>query len=164
MTAIMKPKEHSKNTDRYAYALGVFIMNMIVDHDSNILLFDQDVRNIHGSMFAKHAKEMRLKNKSYNSGCVIGMGAYNACVDESKDVTVTISSTIRLIQMKHADLIHRVYKLDDAPFEKLCSRGVQQHTMASVKISNKFLSILDEHYEHYMTLVHVQKINKKAKR
>jgi len=150
------------NTDRYAYALGCFILSTIYNEGEKLIVFDPDIRSIHGVMMCKHSKEERLKTKSFLEGRLIGSAAYDAIVYECEGTSITINATIRLIQMKHEELLSRVYKIDKRYFESFKKRGVQSHTMASVKIANRFLEILDEMYEMFMAAKAQQKQNRRA--
>lgn len=151
-------KKGSKyNSDRYAYALGVFILSLITDSDPDVLLFDPDVRAIFGSMMAKHAKERRLKTPSFVDGLRIGTLANNATVDAERGTPLTINAAIRLVQMKHAALLSRVYKINETNFELYKMKGAQQLTRDSVRIANRFLEILDHTYDEYMAAKNIGK-------
>lgn len=153
--------EIHKNTDRYVYALGCFILSVIYSDGEELIVFDHDIRAIHGVMMGKHSREERLKTQSFIDGRHIGSVAYDAMVDESKGADITINATIRLIQMKHEELLKRVYKIDSKYFESFKRRREQEHTMSSVKIANRFIEILNEKYDIFMTAKSLAKASKK---
>lgn len=154
----MKPKTPEINSERFAYALGLFVIIMTEQSDVDELLFNEDVRTIFSAFKRRHMREVRLKNKTYAEAMLIARNAYFGSVFEKKGGAVTINATVRLVQMKYRTLLERVYKLDDAHFIGLKKSGSQDHTMESVSVSNCYIKKLIEEYEAFESL---KKANKK---
>jgi hypothetical protein len=142
----MKSKIPEITSDRFAYALGLFVIIMIEQSDMDELIFNEDVRTIYAAFKRRHLREVRLRNKAYAEAMLIARHAYFGSVHEKKGGAVTINATVRLVQMKYRALMERVYKLDDAHFIGLTRAGADEHVMESVRVSNCYISKLIEEY------------------
>lgn len=154
----MKPSKINRNTDIYAYALGVFIMAIITDLESKYFLFNHDVKMIHGKILLTHKIMKRKQDKRYMTGLRIGSAAYDLSCEISFGTLIAINACLRLVNMKNEGLIDRVFKIDKSHFENIKNSGVQEHTMDSVKTANKFLDILNRIYDEY---IEIEKNHKK---
>lgn len=148
----MKNQHQNRNTDIYAYALGVFIMALITDLESKFLLFNHDVKTIHGKILLMHKIMKRKNDKRYMEGLWIGTAAYDLSCEVSFGTVIAINACLRLVNMKNEGLMERVFKIDKVHFENIKRNGVQEHTMDSVKVANQFLEILNRIYDEYMEI------------
>lgn len=151
---MMSSQKHeiNRNTDIYAYALGVFIMALITDLESKYFLFNHDVKMIHGKILLMHKIMKRKNDKRYIEGLRIGTAAYDLSCEVSFGTVIAINACLRLVNMKNEGLMERVFKIDKTHFENIKKNGVQEHTMDSVKVANQFLDILNRIYDEYMEI------------
>ncbi|HZF69378.1 hypothetical protein [Sulfuricurvum sp.] len=150
----------NRNTDIYAYALGVFIMAVITDLESKYFLFNHDVKMIHSKILLTHKIMKRKKDKRYLEGLRIGTAAYDLSCGVSFGTSIAINACLRLVNMKNEGLMERIFKIDKCHFENIKRNGVQEHTMDSVKVANTFLDILNRIYDEYMK---IKAANKKVR-
>lgn len=79
----MKSKTHEINSERFAYALGLFVIIMTEQSDIDELLFNEDVRTIFSAFKRRHLREVRLKNRTYE--CSVPANIFSCILHEEKD-------------------------------------------------------------------------------
>lgn len=134
-----------RTKDSYGYALGVFMASEISKIEPRFFITNPEVKTIHAKILHKH-KQIKRKGvtQSYADGIKLGSIAYDMVCEQMDGTPIAINACIRLIHMKNSKVIERVFDIDGRYFEIMKQRGVQDRTMQSVKVANKFLELLDE--------------------
>lgn len=146
--AIMKSEPKYKNSDAYAYALGVFIASEVAKIEPKFFITNPEVKTIYSKILQKHQKIKRKGvSKSYADGLALGSAAYDTVCSKMDGTPIAVNACVRLIHMKNAKVIERVFGIDPQYFINMKLNGVQDRTMASVKVANAFLKIVDELFE-----------------
>lgn len=148
-----------KNMDSYGYALGVFIVCEMAKIEPKFFITNPEVKMIYSKILQKHENIKRKGiTRSYQDGIKLGSHAYDTVCDVMDGTPVAINACVRLLHMKNEKLLTRVFGIDPKYFEAIKKTGVQEHTMASVKVANKFIEILDELFERYMSMREKEKV------
>lgn len=137
-----------KNSDSYGYALGVFIACEVAKIDPKFFITHPEVKMIYSKILQKHENIKRKGiTRSYADGIQLGSHAYDKVCSIMDGTPIAINACVRLIQMKNEKVIERVFGIDPQYFINMKQNGVQERTIASVKVANKFIEILDELFE-----------------
>lgn len=139
-----KVKKDFKNSGSYAFALGVFITSEMAKIEPKYFITNPEVKTIYSKILQYHQMKKRKGiTQNYADGLILGGMAYELTCRQLEGTDIAINACLRLLHMKHEELITRVFKIDSKHFITMKKRGIQDFTMPSVKFANKFLDNLD---------------------
>ena len=131
---------------KYAFSLGIFIQVMLDQITPDEGVFRNDVMALRGALIKRNLKEQRIRNKSYYQAVAIAGEAYRRALNDMRGTDLTINAVIGRIFMTHKDLLKRVYGINGNAVQSLIDTGIKTDVMGSVRVSNCFMSHLNDCY------------------